>query len=461
MLLPPRSARISLLLHLLLFLVVAASALNYWKSANYALHGNWFIEYYKLPSYTSLVPTRLKLAKDGFAFLLLVGSLSFKSTNPDIILRGNKGLGVSYALCLCILGLAIARSLASDLPITAILSTLRPLIIVLAIFVFCHRHLHPYYLRWVFEATNGLALIQFYYALQQRQAAIIYNGVGLFDSGSARSVGTFTEPNTMGLFVALVFYLNLLVLPFHRLRLAMLGACSITIFLTGSRTALLIILLLVTTQLYQQLRQRLAVLRNPTFITFTLLPVFAMVAVWVLAQVNQISGRSASSSASGGRLDILIGYINQTDSLSLLVGQYLSFGSNLVQTLSLGQSDAEGKVFFLADSTWAALLGQFGFLGIFVFISIVYSLWKAPLLQSTELERNQQWLNQIRGGLTQERAGPLLYFILSSFTIILQEFYAVFPLFICLLFPWRIPLASYIFSEPNQYYGEEPYQPLP
>ena len=445
MLLPSRSARISLLLHLLLFLVVVASALNYWKSANYALHGNWLIEYYKLPSYTSLVPTGLKLAKDGFAFLLLAGSLFFKSTNPDMTLRANKGLGVSYALCLCILGLAISRSIASDLPVQLILSTLRPLVVVLAIFVFCHRHLYAYYLRWVFEATNGLALIQFYYALQQRYAAVTYNGVGWFNSGSARAVGTFTEPNTMGLFMALVFYLNLFVLPPHRLRPILLVACSLTIFLTGSRTALLLILLLLAIHLYQRFRNRLSALRDPFLVTFTVLPGLGLLAAWLLSRVNQVSGRSSDASFSGGRLGILFGYIDQTEPLSLLFGQYLSFGSNLVQTLTVSQDSAEASVFFLADSTWAALLGQFGLFGIVVFIGIFYSLWKSPLPQSTESATDRQWLHQARGNLNQERTGLLIYFILCSFTIILQEFYAVLPLLIALLFPWRLPNTNALF----------------
>ena len=154
------SAKISIFLHTLLFLIVAASALNYWSVAEYAIKVSWDAYYYKKIGYISLVPNWQKGLKDLFAFLLLIGSLWFPATTPNQDLVKNKNLKICYALSLVVLGIAIARSISSDFTLIMILSCLRPFLPLVALFVFCHRHFQPYYLRWVLETLNILALIQ-------------------------------------------------------------------------------------------------------------------------------------------------------------------------------------------------------------------------------------------------------------------------------------------------------------
>ena len=145
------SAKISILLHTLLFAIVASSTLNYWSVANYALNGNWNPYYFQKQSYIELVPSWVKILKDIFALLLLFFSLWFRSTTPKLGLKENRGLIICYALCLISLGIAIARCISSNYSITLVFTCLRLFIAVIAVFVFCHRHLHPYYFRWVFE----------------------------------------------------------------------------------------------------------------------------------------------------------------------------------------------------------------------------------------------------------------------------------------------------------------------
>ena len=77
------SAKVSIFLHTLLCLIVAASALNYWYVAEYAIKVSWNTYYYQKSSYISLVPDWQKGLKDLFAFLLLIGSLWFPATTPN------------------------------------------------------------------------------------------------------------------------------------------------------------------------------------------------------------------------------------------------------------------------------------------------------------------------------------------------------------------------------------------
>lgn len=427
---------ISIFLHLLLFLIVASSVLTYGQVTQYALNGNWHPEYYKLQSYISMVSTPVKLLKDGFSFLLLAGSLFFHPTNPDRELKKNNLLAISYMFWLCLLGIGIARSIASDLSISLILFSLRPIIIVIALFVFCHRHLNAFYLRWVLEAVNFLALVQIVYAFLQRSTAVKLNGVNWLSSGLVRSVGTFIEPNSMGLFLALCFYCNLSLLPFHRWRYFILGSLASAIYLSDSRTSLLIIGLILTEKLYQASSRSYKILKDSLVIKFIGFPLFLLTALFMLGQINQLSFRAASSSMYGGRLEIFINYINQTEPISLLFGRYISFGSNILQTLQknnaiVGAGDGD---YFLADSTWASLLSQFGILGIYLALQVMSCIWKTPLSCSSFSGDNCFDISH--------KPGFLIYGLFSSFTIILFEYYAVLPIFICLLFVLRTPKSS-------------------
>jgi hypothetical protein len=425
--------RIPKTLHTILFFLIASSVLTYSQLAEYALNGNWLIEYYKLTSYTNQVPVWIKTAKDGLALLLLFGSLIYRPTNPYPILKNNKDLTFSYTICSISLGIAFMRSLFTNLPNFLIFSALRPFIIIVAIFVFCHRHLQPPYLRWVLEATNILAIIQVYYAIRQRSSAILYNGVDWLHSGSARSVGTFIEPNAMGLFLALIFYINLSVLPPHRLRPLLLTLIAIGIFFTGSRASQLSSLIVLSLSVYKKFGASKNSTTEYLFKTFFAIPLLLTIVFWLYGQVNLASGRV--SSASGGRVEILFGDdLNSGDVLSLLFGKYLSFGSNLIQTLSNANSTTTGsREFFLADSTPAWLLGQFGLFGVLGVLGVTYSIWRIRLYLKPSVTPINHF-SLVQNKLKIDRKGLAIYLLFSTFTIILFEFYAVLPLLIPLLF---------------------------
>ncbi|MBD2099618.1 hypothetical protein [Leptolyngbya sp. FACHB-261] len=420
--------RTTVILHVLLFLIVASSALTYWPVASYALNGHWHPEYYKLSSYISLVPFWQKTLKDLFALCLLIGSLSFASTRrkddfwvPD--------LNISYVLCFAVLGLAIARSVTSELGLSTILMSLRPIVFTVSILVFCHRHLNLSYLRAVLEATNIVAVIQVIYALLQRQSAFANNGVSWLSRGIIRSVGTFTEPNSMALFLALIFYVNLYILPWNKGRYILLLACSIGIFLTDSRAALAVICLLIIEKLVLAMSHSSSSRGSQPLVLILLLflPVFTFL---VMQQINATTARGANSLTYGGRLEIIQGYLGEVGIVALSFGQYLGFGSNIIQTVQSGT--AHGSTFFLADSTWASLLSQFGLLGLFLAVRIFYLVWKSP-----QLVNGEEMIMHHSTNLLHQRIGFLTYFFFASSTIILFEFYAVLPLFLSLLFALR------------------------
>ena len=438
------SANLSILLHTLIFLIVAASALNYWSVAEYAINVSWDAYYYQKTSYISRVPNWQKGLKDLFALLLLVGSLWFPRTTPNQYLVKNKQLKICYALSLAILGIAIARSIASDFTLFMIISSLRPFLAVVAAFVFCHRHFQPYYFRWVLEAINVLALIQIYYAYWQRRSAITYNGFDWLHSGSARAVGTFIGPNTMALFLALVFYLNYSVLPPHKFRFLILVLCGIAVFFTGSRTGLVIIMMIFLIESYKKIttRYKFNIFKGKLLAVFIGVPLFSTLFILIIRNTNSISGRASSSTVNDGRVGIFESLINQSDAPSLLFGHHLGFGSNIVQTLAqLSVTDRLEKDFFLSDSTLASVLAQFGILGLLIIISIIYIfLAKNPQVIYTN---NPSMVLMFTGKLTKEKTSFVIYLISTFATIIIFEFYAVLPIIISLLFYLKMPDIIY------------------
>jgi hypothetical protein len=431
----PRLDRIPVLLHGLLLMIVAASSLTYWQSAEYALNGNWLIDYYHQQHYIDLVPAIQKAAKDMLAFLLLTGSLYFKPTNSDAALKYNRDLTISYLICASAVGIAFIRSLYTSLPDFILVASLRPVIFIIAIFVFCHRHLHPYYLRWVLEAANSLTFVQVFYAIKQRNAAIFYNGVSWLDSGSARAVGTFTEPNSMGLFLAFMFYVNTSVLPPNKFRPILLIMMAIGIFFTGSRAAQMIILIVLAATFYRKFWLPKESSLEDFFKKVVSIPLALLAGSWFYGQVNAYSGRSDGASATGGRLDIMFSITEQLDVISLVFGKYLSYGSNLINTLS-GTAEGGVRTYLIADSTPAWLIGQFGLVGAFGVIYVAYCLFRMPTLNRIVFLTNR--FKPTWGKIERDQIGLAVYLFFSATTIILLEFYAVLPLLITVLFPWQI-----------------------
>jgi hypothetical protein len=431
----PRLDRIPILLHGLLFAIVAASSLTYWQSTEYALNGNWLIDHYHQQLYIDQVPAVQKATKDMLALLLLISSLYFKPTNSNVALKYDRDLSIGYLICAAAVGIAFIRSLYTNLPDFILVASLRPAIFIIAIFVFCHRHLHPYYLRWVLEAANLLTFVQVYYAVKQRSAAILYNGVSWLDSGSARAVGTFTEPNSMGLFLAFMFYINTSILPPSKFRPMLLIMMTIGIFFTGSRASQMIILIVLAATFYRKFWIPKESSLEDFFKKVVSIPLALFAGSWFYGQVNAYSGRADGSSATGGRLDIIFTITEQLDVSSLVFGKYLSYGSNLINTLS-GTGEDGTSTYLIADSTPAWLIGQFGLVGAFGVLYVAYCLFRTPTFNRIIFLTNR--FRPTWEKIERDQIGLVVYLFFSSTTIILLEFYAVLPLLITVLFPWQI-----------------------
>ena len=433
------SAKVSIFLHTLLFLIVAASALNYWYVAEYAIKVSWNTYYYQKSSYISLVPDWQKGLKDLFAFLLLIGSLWFPATTPNQDLIKNKDLTTCYALSIVVLGIAIARSIASNFTLVMIFNSVRPFIHLVGLFVFCHRHLQPYYLRWVLEAINVLALIQVFYAYWQRQSALQYNNIDLLNSGTARAVGTFIGPNTMALFLAIVFYINLSVLPQRKWRFLILLLCGVGIFFSGSRTGLSLILMLSIIASHRKINKvYINISKNNLLNLLITMPIISIIFINIINNVNSISSRAFSSTTIDGRVDIFISLIDRSDIWSLLFGHHLGYGSNIVQILSASsEKTLDNSTLFLSDSTLAFLLGQFGVCGLLVVGIVIYILFqKMPKFIYTE---NPYLALVFTGNLNKDKIGFLVCLIAILATIIIFETYAVLPILTSILFYFQMP----------------------
>jgi len=420
-----KHSRISIFLHSLLFLIVASSVLTYWPAAVDALNSPLSSGYYKDLTYISIVPTWLKLAKDVFALALLSFSLYFYPTNLKFNFKKNNSLSIAYILLIFIVSFAIFRSIDTNFNISVIFFSMRPFVITASIFIFCHRHLNNYYFIKVLEVINILAVFEVFYSCLQRINVVTFIGIPWLSSGISRSVGTFTEPNSLGLFLALCVYFNIYILNWHKWRLLLILLYVSGIFLSDSRTALLItIILIFEKSLYKltenfQKKQDLAILN---FIRFIVLPTLAVYTIFI---VKNISSRGANSSISGGRLEIFLNYFKNTDILSILFGNHLGFGSNILQLLA-STNPAENN-YFLADSTWTYLLAQFGILGVFIFLIILYFISKINVCYfQINLKITNNFISQI--------LGILIYLFCCFSTIIIFEFYAALPIFICLLF---------------------------
>lgn len=434
------SAKVSIFLHTLLFLIVAASALNYWSLAEYALKESWYSDYSTRHDYISLVPVWQNGLKDLFAFLLLIGSLWFPATTPNQDLMKTKGLTTCYALSILVLGIAIARSIASNFTFIFILISLRSCLHIVALFVFCHRHLQPYYLRWVLEAINVLALIQVFYASWQRQTDIQYNSVDLLSIGAVRSVGTFINPNTMAIFLAIVFYVNLSVLPQRKWRFLILLLCGVGIFFSGSRAGLSTILMLSLIASYIKIKKIYNInfnfIKNKILSLLITIPIISIIFINTVEYVNSKGNRGDSSIQNDGRLGIFTSLIDKSDAWSLLFGHHLGFGSNILVRLNRDTPSTYGQT-FISDSTFTSLLSQFGVCGLLVTLSVTFILFKK---RSKIIYSNNPYLFlTLRGNINQDKTGFFIYLIGTSMTAIVFESYAILPIVISILFYFQMP----------------------
>ncbi len=442
-------SRVSVFFHILLFLIVASCVLTYWQAAEYALNGNWHPEYYTQQSFVSLIPTWQKILKDLLALLLLAFSLIWTPTTPSKNQHKNNALPIIYSLCLCALSLAIARGVTSDLGFIEILYALRPIFFAISLFIFGHRHLNSYYLIYVLEGVNVLASIQVFYAFIQRQSAVINNNAEWLSIGFVRSVGTFIGPNTLGFFLVLAVFINIYILNSKKWRYILAFIYTIGIFFSGSRTALLILFLLIVERFYNKLIQSSGSNRQRSLVKYIVILLSPLMIVAAIQQVSDLSGRGSTPSMSGGRLEIILGYIDSTDALSLLFGRHLGFGSEILLVLNrgnlLGVDSSDSLA--IADSTWASLLYQFGIMGILLFVALLYQLWQSP--------EYFYFPTSTRLNASNPKLGLLIYTMGIASTSVLFESYAAISILVPLVFFLRQPDLTYNYIADNNYLEEQ------
>jgi hypothetical protein len=90
----------------------------------------------------------------------------------------------------------------------------------------------------------------------------------------------------------------------------------------------------------------------------------------------------------------------------------------------------------LSDSTLAALINQVGFLGVMVFVGIIYVLLRLP---TSGLPLPGPEGRHRPAPLRQERAGLVAILLLVGMTNVIFEMYALWPILVPLIFPWRWP----------------------
>ncbi|UOO12031.1 MULTISPECIES: hypothetical protein [unclassified Synechocystis] len=406
--------------------------------SDYAVNQSWDAYFYKYSDYLDLVPTWEKILKDAFSLVLLLASIYFPR-RKILDFSPNINLQRYYLSFILLFFLSLSNLFASrdvtNLTLFTIVAVIRPFLITASLLFFCHKHLNFFYFRIILECVNIIGIIQVYHSFLQRNSAIINNGLDWLHSGSARSVGTFADPNTLGRFLALLIMVNLFMLPPNIIRFFLIISYGIALFFTGSRASLLIIgifiLLFVAIKLS---RQSIASTRakNLTFAFLLTVPLLQ----FLLLRINLISNRAddTASPLQDGRYHILFNLINRLNPYEFIFGNYLGYGSNALILTGYDGSN------FLSDSTPASLIGQFGITGLLLFILIVINLFKQTP-RHININNSQDYL-VLTGDLLQSRNALSFYLIISCFTTIIFESYAVIPILLGLIFYDNLDLKN-------------------
>jgi len=185
-----------------------------------------------------------------------------------------------------------------------------------------------------------------------------------------KTIGSFTNPNTIGVFASLSLVMLLLLRNnIHNVPIKYYLITAIICLSSGSRTA---ITLYVFTVLF------LMILNNNNKI-YKLLSIFiAIVGLSVtMFFINQISSKPEGLSILGGtRVKNLISYTLNNDSMTLLVGN--GWGSNTSWYFALyGGSYTDMPNFVKLDSFYSSIIAQIGFVGMVImmlFLGWLFSL---------------------------------------------------------------------------------------
>ncbi|WP_199248735.1 hypothetical protein [[Phormidium] sp. ETS-05] len=409
-------------------MLITVSVLTYLKPAQYAVSGQWHPGYFKLESYISLVPSWQKAGKDFLGLILLILSLYFPAADLQYQAYKQYKLEKVYIFLLMFLGIAFARSIISQYTLIQILILLRPIILIISLFVFCSKHLNLEFLLKIFNLINFLGVFQVYYCFFQRYNAVVHNGISWFSRGDIRAVGTFINPNTMGFFVVLLIYLNFYINP-TKLKIFISFFYILPLFWADSLTGLLLFCLFMVERVFTAIVKKTRFWsRNSDLTKILVLPLFGLVVILLASLIKNSSNRGSGYSISGGRLEIFFSYLNTTNTLSIILGKYWGFGSNVLQTVSSDTlfNQQNNHTYFLADSTFTALIAQFGLVGLALVFSVFYCLWWYPKLSG--IKPNNNYFS------CRPNMIILLYLFLTGFATNIFENYAILPIIISLLF---------------------------
>jgi len=175
-------------------------------------------------------------------------------------------------------------------------------------------------LKWIWFWIKPLLFVQLFFAIVQY--------FGVFTTNVSRSVGTFYNPNTLGIFVVVIQFLALIVEKRRWARWLYWGIGMFVVFLSGSRMALALALLILVIYAW-------AFLRNSS-----LQGLYAIVGIvgvpFVPVLLSKLTGRGnvfVDLFGEGNRLAATWNYLQSVQFEKVIVGEGLGMGTSLSWTL--------------------------------------------------------------------------------------------------------------------------------
>jgi hypothetical protein len=216
---------------------------------------------------------------------------------------------------------------------------------------------------------------------------------------AGRVPGFFLLPNSSAFFIAVSFAAIVNFDNCKNRRILAYIVAPVSVFLTQSGTGIISVLLIILLKLSGRYRTVLLVC-VPFLLAF------------LLFNINAITGRGDYLQISGGgRLEILLEVLNNN------LFSFGSFGlfTNTGVLVASAYMDGEVPV-IVADSFWAALIGNCGFLGIFFIVCLVFYVH-----------------NNLKKFHKKDLFPMLLVYVIFSFTTIVTEAYpmnVLLPIFV-------------------------------
>ena len=408
----------------LYLILIIACVTTYTPSSTFAIFQDWDPYHYQKIKYISQTPSYQRFLKEALIVMLFIVTLLRKPIRPKNKKNSFSRLHYFYIAAIFIVSISIIRNLGTSVDIKIVMMATRPIFYLLTLILFCHRHLNAAFLLRVLSYSNLVLILEFFYALLQRLQAVTHQGVSVISIGHMRSVGTFAGPNSLGLYLSLMLVINLYILDRLKYSLFYSVLCILGIYFTGSRTAFMIVILIVLFKLKENFLGNFSKVRVQKVMLDFL--IFFPVLLYLPWYVKDISDRGGADAALiGTRREIFLNLFKNSDLFSILFGHYLGYGSNSVVTyqkelgVDVGQSYS-----FIADSTPSYLIAQFGILVFPLIILFFYKLWFSK-------KRSFKARDPIAH---MPKIPVIFYLVCSSLTIILFEFYAAIVVLIPLCF---------------------------